>query len=330
MVALAQSHRSAAFAADLARTKALLCRMTRAKRAEILLGSGTLANDVVAAQLSLDPASGLVLTNGEFGERLVDHAGRFKLRCEVMRWAWGCPFDLSAIERRLTGPGKPQWVWCVHLETSTGVLNDLDALRQLCSAARVRLCVDAVSSLGTVPLDLSEVYFASGVSGKGLCGFAGLAVVLHHHDVHPSRQLPRYLDLGLYARTGGVPFTHSSNLVGALSGALEGVDWETRYSAIAQTSSWLRARLRQAGFAIVSREADSAPGIITIALPRTLCSGSIGTLLEQQGYLLAAHSEYLRERNWIQISLMSQPSPTQLDSVVRALCGLCSNALAAT
>jgi len=43
--------------------------LTGARNTEMVLGSGTLANDVVAAQLSLERGPGLILSNGEFGER---------------------------------------------------------------------------------------------------------------------------------------------------------------------------------------------------------------------------------------------------------------------
>src|SRR6266702_1532192 len=71
-----EAHRAEVFAKDFQTTKQVLCDLVKAKRVELLLGSGTLANDVVAAQLSLQPKRGLVLSKGEFGERLIDHARR--------------------------------------------------------------------------------------------------------------------------------------------------------------------------------------------------------------------------------------------------------------
>src|SRR3954465_13694803 len=65
-----ESHRADAFVKDFQATKEILCELVRARSVELLLGSGTLANDVVAAQVSLEQRRGLVLSNGEFGERL--------------------------------------------------------------------------------------------------------------------------------------------------------------------------------------------------------------------------------------------------------------------
>src|SRR5262245_53230474 len=91
----AVSHRSAEFLHEMQETRTRLCELTSASRAEIMLGSGTMANDAIAGQLSLDGSPGLVLSNGEFGKRLVSHARRWGLRFEVLAKAWGQPFDVE-------------------------------------------------------------------------------------------------------------------------------------------------------------------------------------------------------------------------------------------
>ena len=322
----AVSHRSADFLDEMKETRARLCELTRAARAEIMLGSGTMANDAIAGQLSLDGSPGLVLSNGEFGKRLVSHARRWGLRFEVLAKAWGEPFDVEEVERSLARAPSRRWLWFVHCETSTGVLNDLDALGSLCHRLDVKLCVDAISSIGTMPLDFSHAYFASGVSGKGLGAFPGLAIVLYDHDVSPAPTLlPSVLDLGLYAQHHSVPFTHSSNLVHALHTALGRVTWHERYRALAETSAWLRARLGRLGFDLVGAAAEPSNAVVTIALPDSVNSVTVGAELEKDGYLLSANSQYLKDRNWIQICLMGEPSREQLTAVSTALLQLCAD-----
>jgi aspartate aminotransferase-like enzyme len=326
LAATPDSHRSPAFCADLAATKARLSTLTGARHVAILIGSGTLANDAIAAQLSIGPAPGLILSNGEFGERLVAHAAGFGLRYDVLRRPWGAPLDLEAVACRLTR-SPVGWVWAVHVETSTGVLNDVEALKALCRPSSAKLCVDAISSIGLVPLDLRDVYFASGVSGKGLGAFPGLALVFYNHDIRPSEErVPRYLDLGMYAGDG-VPFTHSSNLLRALQTSIGRVDWERRFRIVAERSAGLRARLRERGFDVVAADGAAAPGIVTIALPAAIGSVGAGCELERVGFAVACHSTYLRDRNWIQISLMGRPSRRQLDDVVDALHRICEGAV---
>src|SRR6476646_4182791 len=57
-----ESHRGEAFIKDFQATRQILCELTGARKVELLLGSGTLANDVVAGQLSLQPGRGLILS----------------------------------------------------------------------------------------------------------------------------------------------------------------------------------------------------------------------------------------------------------------------------
>src|SRR6185503_14203596 len=142
-----ESHRSDSFKTDFAATKEILCKLTGARNVELLAGSGTLANDVVGAQLSLLPGNGLVLCNGEFGDRLADQARRFKLSFERLEFAWGETLDLETVRAKFAAPNPPAWVWCVHCETSTGILNDVAALGELCIQGGARLALDCISSL---------------------------------------------------------------------------------------------------------------------------------------------------------------------------------------
>jgi len=128
-----ESHRAESFKQEFQATKRILCELTNAANVELLLGSGTLANDVIGAQLSLIPGQGIVLSNGEFGDRLIDAARRFKLRFDTVEFAWGTPLDLEVVRKQLARVTAPAWLWCAHCETSTGVVNDLTALKALCS-----------------------------------------------------------------------------------------------------------------------------------------------------------------------------------------------------
>ncbi len=58
------SHRSKSFHVTMENVKKRLLQMTKAKRVQIMLGTGTLANDAIALQLRSLKGNGLVLTNG--------------------------------------------------------------------------------------------------------------------------------------------------------------------------------------------------------------------------------------------------------------------------
>jgi aspartate aminotransferase-like enzyme len=319
-----ESHRADVFLEDFADAKQILCDLVRARNVELLMGSGTLANDVIGAQLSLEQQPGIVLSNGEFGSRLVDQARRFRLDFKKIEFAWGEPFDLSMVRKALSQQPAPGWLWCAHCETSTGVLNDLNALKALCAEFGVRLCLDCISSIGNLPLDLTGVYLASGSSGKGLRSYPGISMVFHHHEIAPQpERLPRYLDLGYYTQQQGMPFTFSSNLLHALHAAVKHVDWERRFSGIVELSSFLRPQLVELGFDLVASHTVTSPAVITLALPPENESAQIGGLIQESGYLLSYNSEYLRRKNWIQICLMGECTREKVVSLLNALKRVC-------
>lgn len=318
----ALSHRSGNYRALLERTQDLLRTITRAPRVAILLGSGSLANDVVAAQLARS-GEGLILANGEFGERLVRHARGVRARHQAYRLDWGKPFDLSAVEARLDAAPGVRWVWAAHCETSTGMLNDASALADLCERRGLLLGLDCISSLGVVDTDLSRVHLASGVGGKGFGAYTGLSMVFHREAPAPADEgIPPYLDLGRYARPGGTPFSGSSNLLAALAAALEsrlGPGFRARLAAL---SAWTAGRLAELGLPVLLDPALRSPAVFTLPLPPGTSSEAVGRSLEARGMLISYNSEYLLRRNWIQICLMADQDRDKVDRLLRELAGL--------
>ena len=316
------SHRSDAFAGEFKATQKLLCDLTSATKVEILLGSGSLANDAIGAQISLLGARGLILSNGEFGDRLIDHAARLGLQFDVYEMEWGEPFDYAEIRRRVGAHG---WIWAAHCETSTGILNDLAELKRIAGERNLKLCLDCISSIGTTPVDLTGVYLASAVSGKALAAFPGLSMVFYHHELASAPKLPRYLDLGYYAAQQGIPFTHSSNLIHALQTSLKRTNWPEKFGQIQATATWLRAKIREIAFQIVAPDAHASPAVITLALPTEISSKSVGWQLQKAGYLLSYKSEYLLRRNWIQVCLMGEWTQDHLRALPDVLVELAAN-----
>lgn len=319
-----ESHRSDSFKRDFQAVKRAFGELVQARNAEIFMGSGTLANDIVAGQLSLLEQPGLVLSNGEFGARLVEQARRFDLKFEALEFPWGGPLDLAAVAERFSRRPAPAWLWCTHCETSSGLLADLDRLKQLCAEQGTKLCLDCISTIGTLPVNLDGVYLASCSSGKGLRAYPGLSMVFYHHDIQPApERLPRYLDLGYYARQDGIPFTFSSNLLHALHAAVKHVDWERRFARIRELSAGLRGRLAEMGFDLIGNQAPVSPAVVTVALPPELSSAKVGDAMHEAGYLLSYNSEYLRRKNWVQICLMGECSEDKIIPVTNALKRVC-------
>jgi aspartate aminotransferase-like enzyme len=314
------SHRDPAFLAMLKKTRVALCRLVNAPHVALMIGSGTLANDAVAAQLA-HAGEGLVLANGEFGERLVDHARRCGLRFGTELREWGAPFDWSRLSRRAVLE-RPAWIWAVLCETSTGILNPLDELRALAARSGADLCVDAISAIGLSRVDLRGVRFATAVSGKGLAAFPGLAAVFHDGRLATSARIPRYLDLAYHEAMDGVPFTHSSNLLQALQRSLADADWDAKFDFVMAASRTLRVALRAAGLPPLADDAHAAPGIVTLQIPFGLPAAEVAAELERRQVLVAHQSRYLQARNWLQICLMGEIDTDALHRLPAMIAGI--------
>ncbi len=313
------SHRNQRFADILARARESLLQLTGAADVAVAMGTGTLANDLVAGQIAQLPGRGLILCHGEFGRRLVDHATRFQLDFDLLELPWGEAFTGDMLADALSKGEAKTWIWSVHAETSTGILNDLEALKALAQRFECKLCLDCISSLGNVPCDLRGVALASGVSGKGLRSLAGLSLVFHDRNLPPARRpLPRSLDLSLYAN-GAIPFTLSSNLVTALKISLEDLEPARRFREVREKTQWARQALREAEIPFLGDEDSCFPGVITIPLPPHVDAGTLGMSLEEKGWILSSHSQYLQERNWVQICFFGPADIEDLPPMIRRL-----------
>ncbi|VGO22400.1 Soluble hydrogenase 42 kDa subunit [Pontiella sulfatireligans] len=319
-MALPFSHRSDSFMTDFQAVRRQLCKLVNAEQVEILMGSGTLASDAIAGQLALLCQPGLVLVSGEFGRRLIENANGAKLFFHILEIPEGQAFQPADLEQELKAHPDIAWIWGTHCETSTGVLNDLEMYKAVCDGRGVKLCMDCISSIGTVPVDLAGVYLASGTSGKGLGAASGLAMVFHNHDFEPAPDdLPCCLDLGRYQAAQGIPFTVQPSLVHGLQTALQAHDWNERFEDVRDWSKSIRRKLAEIDAPILAPDSCAMPAVVTIALPALHSSEAIGDTLKDHGVHISYRNNYLLERNWIQASMMGPEHHRPAEKFVRLL-----------
>ncbi len=323
-------HRGAEFLAlfDLVRDR--LSVLVGGRDVALFLGSGTLANEVVAATLAAaSPSRSLILDNGEFGQRLVAQAQRFGLQPRVLTWPWGCPWDLNAIAAVLDDTPPGSWVWGVHHESSTGMLNDLPALIRVARQRGVRVCVDAVSSLGGQPLDLSEVFLASGTSGKALGACSGIAIVFANRaeiNQLDLTRVPTYLDLAATLAHAGPRFTFSSSLLQALASALTEyatpAQAQVRFEQYASLGRYVRGELIRLGHRPLADERRASSTITTFAAPAGWASEAFVEFCRRGGFLIGGQSAYLSERRLVQIATMGAVTREECAAFIQHLASL--------
>jgi aspartate aminotransferase-like enzyme len=309
----------------------LLGDMVGGREVALFNGSGTLANETIAATLAAEvpadgePANhsgksprdtrGVILVNGEFGHRLARQATRFGLKPRVLSWSWGSPWNLDEVEAALADEPAGGWVWGVHLESSTGVLNDLPGLVRRARKHGTRVCMDCISSLGAVPIDLHDVFLASGATGKSLGSYAGIAIVFADRialrRTEPTR-LPSYFDLAAALATEGPRYTFPSPVLRALQAALGPYatphEAAARYEQYAELGMYIRRRLRELGLPPLADEEVAAPVVTTFVPPSNESSQDFVARCRTWGFSIGGQSSYLAERRLVQVATMGAVS----------------------
>jgi alanine-glyoxylate transaminase/serine-glyoxylate transaminase/serine-pyruvate transaminase len=163
-------------------TRARLARVFRAPQGSFALavsGTGTSAMETAVANLVQPGTRVLCIVTGYFGDRLAQMCERYGAQVQRLDVAWGRACDPDAVRRALA-EHPADIVTVVHAETSTGVLNPVQDVTRVAHEANAIVIVDAVTSLGAMPLEvdawgLDVVYSCS---QKGLGAPSGVAPIV--------------------------------------------------------------------------------------------------------------------------------------------------------
>jgi aspartate aminotransferase-like enzyme len=306
-------HRGPEFIRRFAALRERLGELVGGRRVAILNGSGTLGNEAVAAALAATPCEGrgVLLSNGEFGERLARQAVRFGLQPQTLRWPWGKSWDLDEVDEALAREPPGSWVWGVHQESSTGVLNDLPGLVRVARRRAARVCVDCISSLGAVPLDLSGVFLATGASGKSLGAYAGCAIIFADAEALARMdrgRVPSYFDIPAALASEGPCYTFPSPTLAALEAALTeyatSAKSQETYARYAHLGAYVREQLRRLGLPPLAADDHASPVVTTFAPPGDETSAAFVSRCRAWGFAIGGQSGYLAERRLVQIATM--------------------------
>jgi aspartate aminotransferase-like enzyme len=319
-------HRGHRFIRRFVGVRRLLGEIVGGRDVAILNGSGTLANETIAATLagmqraSARPGRGVLLINGEFGQRLAKQATRFGLQPQLLSWRWGKPWNLDEVDAALAHEPDGSWVWGVHQESSTGVLNDLPGLVKIAQKHGARVCVDCISSLGAVPLDLRHVFLASGATGKSLGAYAGAALIFAEGDALETldrTRVPSYFDVAAALRSDGPCYTFPSPTLFALEAALQEYAGtqkaQATYARYAALGVHVRQELRRLGLEPLAEDDHACPVVTTFTPPGDETSAEFVARCRDWGFAIGGQSAYLAQRRYVQIATMGAVTLDQVE-----------------
>jgi len=162
-------------------------------------GTGTAGMEAAVANVAKPGARAVVVVTGYFGDRLAQMLERYGAAVTRVQVEWGRACDPAQVERALSEPAEI--VAVVHGETSTGVVNPVHEIAAIAQARGALTIVDAVTTLGGVPLKTgpSEIDVCYSCTQKGLGAPSGLAPITFSRRALEKRTSSRsfYVDLAL-------------------------------------------------------------------------------------------------------------------------------------
>ncbi len=326
-------HLDPAFITLMNEIQELLQMVFEAPQALTLPVSGTGSAGMEAALCNFieegDPV--LIGVNGYFGERLTDMARRYGADVRQVEVPWGEVFTARQIEEALQAhPAK--LVAIVHAETSTGALQPLEEIAEVVHRYGALLLVDAVTSLGGLPVGFERVGIDIAYSGSQKClsappGLAPLALSPRAVEVLRSRESTVrnwYLDLTMVLKYWGpertyhhtAPITMNYALREALR-LVEEEGLEARFERHARNARLLWEGLAELDLMPFVPADHRLPTLTTVRVPENIDETAVRRrLLDEYNIEIAGGLGALKGRVW-RIGLMGYSS--QPENVITLL-----------
>jgi 2-aminoethylphosphonate-pyruvate transaminase len=301
--------------------------------AVLMTASGTAAVESMVAALVPTRSRLLVVENGVYGERIAQICMQYQIPHDRVAGDWMQAPNLGAIAARLDADASQRFTHLalVHHETTTGRLNDLKPLGELCSARGVKLLVDGVSSFGAEAIDFSDssLEAVAATANKCLHGVPGAAfVIVRRSALAEAASRTYYLDLGRLAKLQdqrGTPFTPAVHayyaLVEALREFAEAGGRQARYLRYAALAEQVRAGLAECGIEAALPAEQSSVVLRAYRLPAGMSYTALHDALKTDGFVIYAGQGNL-SKTLFRISTMGELTSADISRLLKSFARL--------
>ncbi|MDW4561342.1 MULTISPECIES: 2-aminoethylphosphonate--pyruvate transaminase [Aeromonas] len=249
--------------------------------AVLLQGSGSyVVESVLGSAIGANECL-LIINNGAYGARMGEMARCLGLHHHELDCGETTRPEPAAIDAMLARHPEITHLAIVHCETTTGMLNPLEEVAELCQRRDIRLIVDAMSSFGGIPIDMGRLGIEFLISSANKCiqGVPGFGFVIARRaalTVCAGRARSVSLDLHAQWQTmekqgGKWRFTSPTHTVLAFAQALRELDEEggiaARYQRYSENQRILVAGMAELGFAPLLPEEWQSPIITAFYSP---------------------------------------------------------------
>jgi aspartate aminotransferase-like enzyme len=300
----------------------------------LLTASGTGGLEAALVNVLSPGEAVLSLSCGAFGERFADIARAFGGDVHQLDFPWGQSVEVGAVQQALRSRSGFRVLLTTHNETSTGVLNDLEALAVMLRSQgpdRPLWVVDAVSSLGAVDLPMDEwgcdlVVSASQKAWMAPPGMAFVALSNRAWLRIAQARCPRYYwDLELaqkYASRGETPFTPAVSTLYGLRASLAAMSREG-LPAIAERhrllANHIRSGLRELGLRLFAEDAVASPTVTAVYTPDGLAATELRNRLATEHDVVVATGQGVYKESVLRIAHMGFCNHKDIEAVLTAL-----------
>ncbi len=268
----------------------------------ILTASGTGALEASIVNTLSPGDKVLAASAGSFGDRYADALEAYGAVVQRVNFEWGEAVDPDAVRAGLRADPAIKAAMITHNETSTGVAHDLQSIAGVVKGEFGKLLlVDAVSSLGCVPLPVDgwQCDVVSTGSQKGFMIPPGLAFISFSRaawEAQKDAAMPRfYFDLAearKYLEQGQTPWTPNLSAMYGLRAALENIFAEglesvfDRHAAIGQ---FTRDGVKALGLELLCTDEARASNTVTaVRMPARIDGGQLMELMRTEENVVLA------------------------------------------
>jgi len=244
--------------------------------AVLMQGSGTFSVEAMIGTAVPREGRLLVLANGEYGNRLGRIAITLGIDTVIHDSGELAPPDLGKLDAELSGDPTISHVVCVHNETTTGMINPLEAIARIVKRHERIFLVDSMSAFGGMPLDVADLGIDFLVSSANKCiqGVPGFGFVIAKiSELEKCKGHSRSVSLDLYEQWQGMEkgkgkwrFTSPTHVVRAFAQAMSELQEEggvaARYARYSENQHRLVRGMESLGFRCVLPHSLHSP-IIT-------------------------------------------------------------------
>ncbi len=295
-------HRGKHFAALIQRVGERLREFFRTKNDVLMLSASGTGGMEAAVVNTLSPGDRvLAVSIGAFGDRFAAIAETYGAQVAALSYEWGQAAEPEDVRRELARDGDIKAVLVTHNETSTGVTNPLEEIARVAREFDKLLLVDAISSLGAIPVDTDGWGLDVVVTGsqKGWMAPPGLAFVSMSErgwKANEGAKMPRfYFDLAKHRdllSKGQTPWTPTVSVFFGLDVALERMAEEGLESILARHARigrLVREGVKGLGLELLAADERFASNTVTaVRCPEGVAVSGLRRLLEDEyGVVLA-------------------------------------------